>query len=90
MTLTQWEEFRAKFPNRSMRIKELGAALYTLGAQKARNDPKLDQLESLMRGLPQEGLDHFGLAPSFSKDQLLTTVFELGPRILLNLERGGH
>jgi len=89
MKLSEWDEIRGNYPMRAQEIKHLGAELYELGAEKALEDKRLDELAEVMRSLPVSVLSSFGLAPSFTKHQLLTTVFELGRDMILRLEHGG-
>jgi hypothetical protein len=89
MELSAWEEIREKYPETAQEIKRLGAELYELGAENALTDERLGQLAGAMRSLPETALGFFGLAPSFTNHQLLTTVFELGRKMILRLERGG-
>lgn len=90
MKPADWDAFRDKYPEEAQEIKNLGSELYESGAEQASTDQRLDKLAGVMRSLPKEVLSRFGLAPSFTSNQLLTTVFELGRDMLLNLERSGR
>lgn len=84
---SEWDRFAEQYPRRSARIKELGRELYTLGADKAVGNEKLDELCEALREVPEEELRVFGLSHNSSPEQVLVAVFQLGATMIFAMER---
>lgn len=90
MNLASWDEFSDKNRELATAAKAHAAHLYQEGADKARLDPRLQELCELLRPLPDETLQLIGLTPDFTPAELVVTIFTIGGQMILRLERGGH
>lgn len=87
--ITGWLMFREQYPEQARQVKDLGSELYELGAEGAQKDERLDQLQALIRELPQDALKRIELTQQSSREEILTVVFKFGAQLIYQLERGG-
>ena len=82
-----WGDFKARYPELSKSFCELGNQLYQMGVEKAQKSPELETLHALVVEAPEDALAILGLSKDVTRTGLLTTVVNIGSKLLLEYVR---